>query len=189
MATANLETEFSNDSFHLGQEVFVNCPHGMVHQTDECLLLLKWMCGSIQAVKHHFNLLSKILMKIGFKQSHADPCLFLFENVFGLMLVTVHVDDVGLACSSHALAAFLFNHMKKRNINCTVDHDITDHLIFEILIDKSRTKAWLGQPNLLKKILTLFAAKVFHLKNHAMPDTFGRTTSRPKEDDRVLELI
>jgi len=153
----------------------------MVHQTDECLLLLKILCGLIQAVRHHFDFFLKIPIEIGFKQSHADPCLFLFKNDMGTMLVIVCVDDFGLAYSSHALIEFLFNQLKKRNINCTVEHDITDYLSCEILFNKSRTKTWLGQPHLIKKLRTLFADK-----NHATPGTPGQTISRPKEGDPAL---
>jgi len=108
-----------------------------VHQTDECLSLLKTLCGLIPAARHHFDFHSKILIDIGFQQSPADPCLFLFENAMGLTLAIVHVDDVGLACSSCALAEFLFDELKKRKINCTAENDLTDYLSCDILFDKS----------------------------------------------------
>jgi len=92
-----VETAFLHGGFHPGEEVHMNCPPGTMHQTDECLLLLKTLCGSIQAARHHFDFFSKILIGIGFQQSPADPCLFLFKNAMGLMLSIVHVDDVGLA--------------------------------------------------------------------------------------------
>jgi len=116
----DVETAFLHGSFCPGEEVYMNCPPGMVHQTDECLLLLKTLYGLIQAARHYFDFFSKILIDIGFQQSHADPCLFLFKNALGLMLVIVYVDDVGLAYSSYALVEFLFNELKKRKINYTV---------------------------------------------------------------------
>jgi len=141
----------------------------------------------VQAVRHHCNFVSKILIEIGFKHSPTDPCLFLFKNATGMMLVIVHVANVGLACSSHALVEFLFDQLKKNNINCAVEHDLTDYFNCEILFNKSRTKAWLGRPHLIKKLLTLFADKISHLKNYPTPNTPGQTISRPQEGDPVLD--
>jgi len=159
-----VETAFLHGSFHPGEEVYMNCPPGMVHQTDECLLLLKTLYGLIQAARQYFDFFSKILIDIGFQQSPADPCLFLFKNALGMMLVIVYVDDVGLAYSSYALVEFLFTELKKRKINYTVENDLTDYLSCEILFNKTRTKVWLGQPHLIKKLRTLFADMVSHLK-------------------------
>jgi len=97
-----------------GEQVYMNCPPGMVHQTDECLLLLKTLCSLIQAARHYFNFFSKILIEIGFQQSPADPCLFLFKNAMGLMLVIVYVDDVGL--DMQWLNFFLMNWRKEKLI-------------------------------------------------------------------------
>jgi len=181
----DVETAFLHGSFWPGKEVYMNYPP--LHQTDECLLLLKTLHCFIQAARHYFNFFFKILIEIGFKQSPADPCLFLFKNDMGIMLVIVYVDDVGLAYSSYALVEFLFNQLKKRKINYTVEHDLTDYLSCEIPFNKSRTKAWLGQPHLIKKLLTLFADKISHLKNYATPGTPGQTISWPKEGDPVMD--
>jgi len=83
----DVETAFLHGSFCPGEEVYMNCPPGMVHQTDECLLLLKTLCGFIQAARHYFNFFSKILLEIGFTQSPAGPSLFLFKNAMGIVLV------------------------------------------------------------------------------------------------------
>jgi len=40
---------------------------------------------------------------------------------------------------------------------------------------------------LIKKLRTLFADKISHLKSYATPDTPGQTISRPKEGDPVLD--
>jgi len=183
----DVETAFLYHSFCPGEEVYMNCPPGMVHQTDECLLLLKTLYGLIQAARHYFDFISKIIIEIGFQQSPADPCLFLLKNAMGIMLVIIYVDDVGLAYSSCALVEFLFNELKKRKINYTVEIDLTDYLSCEILFKKPRTKAWLGQPHLIRKLRTLFADTISHLKNYATPDTPGQTISRPKEGNPVLE--
>jgi len=156
----DVETAFLHGSFCPGEEVYMNCPPGMVHQTGECLLLLKTLCGLIQAARQHFNFFLKILIEIVLQQSPPDPCLFLFKNAMGIMLAIVHVDNVGLACSSCALVEFLFDELKKRKFNCTVENDLTDYLSCEILFNKSRTKAWLGQPHLIKKLRTLFDGKI-----------------------------
>jgi len=102
----------------------------------------------------------------GFSQVPGLDCCLQFSPV---------VNDI-------AFTIWLTCELKKRKINCTVENDLT-----ETLFDKSRTKAWLGQPHVIKKLRALFADKISHLKSHATPDIPGQTICRPKEGDPVLD--
>lgn len=85
---------------------------------------------------------------------------------------------------------FSFEELTKQNIRFTAEIPLKDHLSCEILFDKSRTKAWLGQPCLINTVNTLttpFATKVTHWKNGVTPGTPGVTVWRPKEADLVLD--
>ena len=138
----------------------------------------------------HDNILiffSQILTEIGFKQSAADPCLFIFKNAMGFMLLIVYVDDCALAYSSSAVVEFLFNQLKKKNIKYTVEYNLKDYLSCEILFNKTRTKAWLGQPHLIKKLKATFYDQVSRLTNYVTPGTPSKCVHRPKEGDTVLD--
>jgi Reverse transcriptase (RNA-dependent DNA polymerase) len=183
----DIETAFLHGSFQKDEQVFMNCPLGMVHHEDECLLLLKTLYGLIQAARHYFNFFCKILISIGFKQSKADPCLFIFKNALGIMIIIVYVDDCALGYSCQAVVTFLFQELTKKNINFTVEKNMSDYLSCEILFNKTRTQAWLGQPHLIKKLKNLFADKVSHLQKYNTPGTPNQGIRRPKEGDAILD--
>jgi len=69
----DVEIAFLHGTFRPGEEVYMNRPPGMVHQTDECLFLLKTLCGLIQAARHYFNFFSKILIEIGLINDKSLP--------------------------------------------------------------------------------------------------------------------
>jgi len=98
--------------------------------------------GLIQSVLQYLNLFCKLLTGIGFKQSPVDPCLFSFKNALQLTswcwLYMWMILDL-----PHALIDFLLDNWKT-----SVEHDLTAFLSCDILFNKSRTKAWLGQPYL-----------------------------------------
>jgi len=75
----DVETAFLHGSFCPGEEVYMNFPPGMVHQTDECLLLLKTLYGLIQAARYYFDFFfprySLTLASNRVLQTHA--CFFL----------------------------------------------------------------------------------------------------------------
>ena len=72
----DVETAFLNGVLGRGEEIYMDCPAGMQHKEDECLLLLKTIYGLVQSAQAYFNKFKDVMKRIGFVQLAADPCLF-----------------------------------------------------------------------------------------------------------------
>ena len=58
---------------NLYEEIYMECPPGLVHQHDEVLLLLKALYGLVQAARQVFFKFKNVLNEIGFVQSNVNP--------------------------------------------------------------------------------------------------------------------
>ena len=68
-----------------------------------------------------------------------------------------------------------------------MEYNLNDYLSCEILFNKTRTKAWLGQPHLIKKLKATFSDQISRLTSYVTPGTPAKCVSRPKEGDAVLD--
>jgi hypothetical protein len=74
----------------LEEEMFMDCPEGLEHDEDECLLLLKTIYGLVQSSRQYHTKFSGILKKIGFQQCHSDPCFFYRKDETGICVVLTY---------------------------------------------------------------------------------------------------
>jgi hypothetical protein len=61
------------------------------------------------------------------------------------------------------------------------------YLSCEIRFNKAKTKAWLGQPHLIKKLEKKFGDLVKHLMEYKTPETPQRGIVRPKDKNLLVE--
>ena len=98
----------------LDEEIYMECPKGMVGVTEKDVLLLqKCMYGLVQAARQYHKKAVEILKKIGFSGGFIDPCLFSRENENGIVLIGLYVDDnlmVGHSEAIQEVIAQLKNH-------------------------------------------------------------------------------
>ena len=88
-ATFDVETAFLNADLPSGSEFYMRLPDGHPKRETHFARLKKAIYGMKEAGRLFFELLRKVLLAAGFKQSSFDPCLF--YNASGLLLA--HVDD------------------------------------------------------------------------------------------------
>jgi hypothetical protein len=74
----------------------------------------------------------------------------------------------------------------KNGLNVTVEDDLEDYLSCEIRFNKTRTKVWLGQPHLIKKLEKKFGEMVKGLMKYQTPGTPHTGIMRPKEGDLLV---
>ena len=75
------------------EEIYMECPSGLKHTTNEILLLQKSIYGLVQSARQFFKKLVTVLKSIGFVQNIADPCLLCRKTKTGYIAMVVHVDD------------------------------------------------------------------------------------------------
>jgi len=99
-------------------------------------------------------------------QDWERSCLFVFKNVFQILILIVHADDRTVGHSSSAVVAFSSRTYQEK-IKHTVECNLIDYSSSKIFLasNKTRTKAWHEQPHLLKKLGTCLAEQLSHLKS------------------------
>ena len=70
--TVDVETAFLHGDLE-GIEIYMDCPLGIDHETDECLILNKTIYGLVQAARQFFKKLVTCLISLGFKPGLVDP--------------------------------------------------------------------------------------------------------------------
>jgi hypothetical protein len=179
--TFDVETAFLLGD--LDEEIYMQCPPGMDATDDECLLLLQSIYGLVQAARQFWKKWAFILeKKLNFRRSAADPCLFTRGTGAQLLVICLYVDD-GIALGKKPEILKFFEELKAEGITITTEETMGDYLSCEIRMNSDMTKAWLGQPHMVKKIEKTFGKMVEHLPKYKTPGTPGQGLVRPKDGD------
>ena len=156
----------------LEEEIYMECPEGMEHEDDEVLLLNKTIYGLVQASRQYNKKFSSILRKMGFNQCRSDPCLFYRKNDKGIVIILTYVDDNLCIGNGNALKQML-EEIPRHGLQITIEDKLTDYLSCEIQLNDDRSKAWIGQPHMIKKIIKTFGEEVNKRVRLKTPGTPG----------------
>jgi hypothetical protein len=182
----DVETAFLHGD--LEEEIYMDCPEGLDHDGSECLLLLKTIYGLVQSARQFFKKLVACLKRIGFKGGYADPCLMTKKSDLGICYIAIYVDDC--YCVGHEAA--INDTIKKivaSGFEVKVEESLADYLSCNILFNKDKTRAWLGQPHLIKSLEKKFGDAVTSLQKYRTPGTPGQGIVRPKKDEESVPLV
>jgi hypothetical protein len=147
----------------------MDCTSGMEHQAYECILLKKTIYGLVQSARQFYKKLMKTLRNIGFTGGRADPCLVTQRSNKGIVYVACYMDDIFAVGHDEAIKEVI------------VQNELTDYLSCNILFNRNKSIAWLGQPHLIKNIKRKFGGLVEKLQKYCTPGTPGYGVVRPKE--------
>ena len=124
---------------------------------DECLRLLKCIYGLAQAARQFYKYWESIMVKLVFQISAADPCLFSRGMAQTIIIICLHVDD-GFACGKLQELLKFFKEVKEL-LKLTTEESMGDYLSCEVKFNEDKTRAWLGQPHMIRKIKKVFGEK------------------------------
>jgi Reverse transcriptase (RNA-dependent DNA polymerase)/gag-polypeptide of LTR copia-type len=170
----------------LNEEIYMECPPGLVHEQDEILLLLKSLYGLVQSARQFFIKLVSVLKSIGFVQSIVEPCLLTNKTPYGLVIMVVHVDDCFVAGSKQALD-HIQKSIQEKGLELKIENQVRDYLGCELLFNPERTKAWIGQPAILKKLEVTFKDIVGKQSSVTTPGTPNYNIVRPTEESEKVK--
>jgi Reverse transcriptase (RNA-dependent DNA polymerase) len=168
---------------NLDEEIFMNCPDGLIHLDDEILLLLKSLYGLVQSARQFYLMYVKILKQIGFVQSNADPCLLIKKSNLGIVMMIIHVDDCFTIGNRKAID-HVIEEIKKKGLELKVEYNFTDYLGCEIYMKED--KAWMGQQGMIKKIEQNFGEMVKGVMPCKTPGTPNYNITQPKPSDELI---
>jgi hypothetical protein len=87
-------------------------------------------------------------------------------------VVLTYVDD-NLCVGNPAALKKVCEQVKQSGLEITVEDKLTDYLSCEIRFNDDRTKAWIGQPHMTKKIEQVFGEEVAKRQVYRTPGTPG----------------
>ena len=169
----------------LKERIYMDCPKGMDHKPDECLLLEKTIYGLVQSARRYQHKFSSFMKSIGFEQCGGDPCLLKRQDDEGVLYVLTYVDD-NLVVGDKKAIDKLLKQIKSSEFNVTIEEELNDYLSCEI-IQQGNRKAWIGQPHMVRKIIKTFEEECQGMQTYKTPGTPGFQVVSPKEGDPVLE--
>ena len=130
--------------------VFMRTPEGVQQPPGtDCVRLVKCLYGLKKSGRHWHLHLRATLIKMGFRQSEADPCLFLRDG--GTLLILMYVDDLMIAGPDKAVEEVV--------TALKAAYELTDHgqlawfLGCAVDYDRDNGTLALGQPAYIADIL------------------------------------
>jgi hypothetical protein len=123
-------------------------------EEDGCLYfeLKRYVYGLHEASNQFNGLLDKHLKELGFKASKADPCLYTKLSEDGLMILSVHVDDMLLTSPNEHLRQWFEESMGK-HFTLVHQRDEVSYLGMMIRRDKKTGSILVNQTGFLQNIL------------------------------------
>lgn len=93
---------------------------------------------------------------------------------------------MAVSTSKEALQ-WLISEIPKQGLNITVEEKLTDYLSCEIVFNQNKTKAWVGQPHLIKKLRSTFGEEVSSLQRYRTPGTPGQNLILAKDPEDMID--
>ena len=147
-----------NGAFLLGEfreneHIYMKVPKGFerFYSPDVLLYLRKTVYGVKNAAKAFWRLLLGIMNSMGYKQNHADPCLYhRWDSTMGLIMWISFIDDMLVVCNEKYM-----DDVKQKFTN-TVDCDdmgaMVEYIGTKIDIDNRKRELKISQPVLVQSL-------------------------------------
>ena len=164
--------------------IYMDCPQGMDHEEDECLLLTKTIYGLVQSARQYNIKYVNTLKKLGFEQCQADPCLFKRKDETEVCFILIYVDDNLMVGNTESMNKVL-QELSQTEFSYTVELNLKDYLSCEVR--RKGLTAWLGQPHMIKKLEKVFSEEVKNRQVYKTPGTPGHRIAKPKEGEAMIE--
>ena len=129
----DVETAFLHGN--LDEEIYMNCPEGMPHELDECLLLQKTIYGLVQSARQYYKVFVQALKEIGFEGGFPDPCLWMRKSTKGIVILAIYVDD-SYCCGHPEAIDEVIKLIKKKGFTVKVEDTLTDYLSCNVIFNK-----------------------------------------------------
>ncbi len=182
----DVETAFLHGD--LEEEIYMDCPEGLEHDPDECLLLQKTIYGLVQSARQFYKkFVNTLRNKLGFKGGYADPCLLTRRCDKGIVFIALYVDDC-FCCGNKEAIQETVKLIQEAGFNVTIENEMTDYLSCEILFSRDRKKCWIGQPHLIRKLEKKFGEMVTTLQKYRTPGTPSCGIVRPTEESSKVSV-
>jgi hypothetical protein len=125
----------------------------------------------------YFLKFMKVLQNIRFVGGYADPCLMVRQNNNGVVYIAIWVDDSLLIGHNAAIEQTIIG-LQANGSGLKIEGELDDFLSCKISFLRDKTKGWICQPHLIKKIEKKFGPLVKSLQQYKTPGTPGGSILR-----------
>ena len=131
----------------IDEEIFIKSPVGMEEidpgsSPEDCYQLLKGIYGLCQANRQFWKKFVNISKQepFGFQVTPGDPCMLFKENVLGVCIIIMYVDDMLIIGKKEQIQEFATKIQKEFSVK--LQHNLTDYLGCEFHMNKNKRMAW-----------------------------------------------
>ena len=153
--TFDFNGAYLNGELEEGEEIYMKQPPGYEDETTTVKRLHKSLYGLKQAGRRWYETLCKALEDLGFRITHADPGLFLYNSGDNMLILAVHVDDCILTGNSPQLMNN-FKHLIHEHYTITDLGPIHWILGIKVTHDRSARTLSLSQSSYIDTVLSRF---------------------------------
>ncbi|KAI0993721.1 hypothetical protein K3495_g14463 [Podosphaera aphanis] len=170
----------------LKEEIYATAPLGVEVRPDNVLQLLRSLYGLKQAARD-WNLLMKTeLLRWGFDQSLADPCMFT-HNIKPMILL-VYVDDIVAVAKSQENITWFYNQLSAR-FNAKNLGEIHKILGIRITRDRKSRTIYLDQTEYIRSVLNKFGMMGSEKHHKVTTPVVGYNSLGPSMDnDKRIDI-
>jgi hypothetical protein len=154
-----------------------------INKQEYCLELKKAIYGLVQAARQWWKKFKQVIQQIGYKQSAADPCLFIKQGNKKAFII-IYVDDGGIFSSEDDIQEVLKELGKTFKVKYL--GKLENFIGCKLIENPEKTKIWIHQPKLLKNLNQTFGKLVENVRDYKTPATPKATIVRPKEGDPLI---
>ena len=129
----------------LEEEIFMKSPVGMEEidpgsSPEDCYQLKKGIYGLYQAARQFWRKFVDAIKEepFGFTVSPADPCMLLKENILGICIIVMYVDDMLIIGKREQIQEFATKIQKEFSVK--IQHNLEDYLGCEFHMNKEKQK-------------------------------------------------
>ena len=133
--------------------------HNLYNQNlDKCLLLKKATYGLSQSARQWWKKFVKTMKGFWFKLSQTESCLLFQRNDHKISIIIVYVDDCLIIGHQEEIEKMISK--IKSIFKIKEKGTLEDYLGCKIIFNKLKSKAWIGQPHLMRKLEENFGEEV-----------------------------
>ena len=144
-------------------EIFMKMPEGYKeciqdYEDGKALKLDKAIYGLVQVARHFWKKLTSKLKEAGFKPSIVDPCLFQCNNVRGLSILIMYIDDL-LIIGKPETNENTINDLKQY-FGIKKPTTLDDYLSVQVIKSEDMKRGWIGQPTIIDALMKKYGKEV-----------------------------
>jgi Reverse transcriptase (RNA-dependent DNA polymerase)/gag-polypeptide of LTR copia-type len=179
--------KFIQEKIEKGQANDVPVSEGILvqdlNEKDFCCELKKAIYGLVQAARQWWKKFKTVIQNMGYKQSKADPCLFIKEGTTKSFII-IYVDDGGIFSTEENIKEVIKELGKTFNVKYL--GKLENFIGCKLIENNAKDTIWIHQPKLLKHLKQSFGKLVENVREYKTPAAPKTTIMRPQPGDPLI---